>query len=70
MYKLKINLDFVFTFLIDRGGQVGRAFAPSAEGRGFVPPIRSSQRLKIWHLLLPCVHHLRPRTGLVGPVSV
>jgi len=35
-----------------RGGQVGIAFTLSAEGRGFENLVRSSQRLKNWHLLL------------------
>jgi len=35
------------------GGQVGRPFIPSVNGRGFKPPVRSSQILKYWHLFLP-----------------
>jgi len=35
------------------GGQVGRVFAMSAESQGLESLVRSSQRLKNWHLLLP-----------------
>jgi len=32
-----------------------RALVPRVEGRGFGFPVGSSQRLKNWHLLLPCL---------------
>jgi len=45
--------------------------ALSVEGWGFESPVGSSQRLKIGTAAsLVSVHHLRPRAGLVGPVSV
>jgi len=35
------------------GGQLGRALAPSVEGRGIESQVGSSQRLKNWHVLVP-----------------
>jgi len=50
---------------------VGRAFTPSAEGQGFEPGRVNSKTEKLAPVAsLVSVHHLRPRTGLVGPVLV
>jgi len=67
-----VNLNHIKTsyyFIKSRrlGGQVGRAFAPNAEGRGFV---KSSTEKWTHVAFLVSVHHLRPETGLIGPVSV
>jgi len=37
------------------GGLESCVLAPSVEGQGFESPVRSSQRLKKWHLLVPCL---------------
>jgi len=37
------------------GVLVGRTLSPSVEAWEFESPVGSSQRLKNWHLLLPCL---------------
>jgi len=76
MFSFGCQREIISTLIMYKpysGNLVGRAFAPSAESRGFelTPGWIKSKIEKFPPVAFQVnVHHLRPRAGLVCPVSV